>query len=63
MNGKSQCDAPVNPETTWHKIKNWPSAVLAELAIRIQGEIHKRAEEARKKRGEAPNGPANPAPY
>jgi len=33
----------VNPETTWARVKKWPSAVLAEFAIRIQAELHERA--------------------
>jgi len=33
----------INPETTWSKVKKWPSAVLAEFALRIQEELHKRA--------------------
>jgi hypothetical protein len=34
----------INPETTWARVKKWPSAVLAELAIRIQAELRDRAE-------------------
>jgi hypothetical protein len=34
----------INLETTWARVKKWPSAVLAEFAIRIQAELHDRAE-------------------
>jgi len=37
----------INPETTWARIKKWPSAVLAEFALRIQAELRKRAEACR----------------
>jgi hypothetical protein len=51
-------EAVVSPETTWQKIKDWPSAVLAEFAIRIQEEIKTRATQQReaeeKKRSETP---------
>ncbi len=47
-------EAAVSPETTWQKIKDWPSAVLAEFSIRIQEEIkvratHQREAEEKKK--------------
>lgn len=34
----------IHPETLWHeRLKFWPSAVLAELAIRIHGLLRERA--------------------
>ena len=51
-------EAAVSPETTWQKIKDWPSAVLAEFSIRIQEEIKTRAAQQReaeeKKKAETP---------
>jgi len=35
-------DLAISPESLWHKIKKWPSAILAEIAIRIQEELKAR---------------------
>jgi hypothetical protein len=41
----------VNPETLWaKKLRYWPSAVLAELALRIKEELSERSSRQKEKR-------------
>jgi hypothetical protein len=34
----------VDQESVWQKVREWPSASLAELAIRIHNNLHTRSE-------------------
>jgi hypothetical protein len=36
----------VDQETVWQKVRDWPSASLAELAIRIHNNLHTRREQS-----------------
>jgi len=42
----------VDTETLWQKIRDWPTASLAELALRIHDRIHLRADHQGLRRAE-----------